>query len=1026
MPKKSVTFKLSVLSISISSTLILSSALAAGGSPGADGQNVAYGGYSQSAASAGGDGSNGLDIAQHNLSNNDINTQASTPGGDSTSANGGGDGGGQIGGQGGGSVFGGASIGGAGGSDRFTSSTSVSTNGGSGGAVSDNTITLTNVTLTGASGGGGSTGGGNGGGGGGGGQGGGSIFGGFSNGGAGGYGASSISPSVSTNGGDGGAVYGNTIALTSVILVGATGGSGVQNAFRGGNAFGGQGGGSVFGGLSIGGTAGTSFNGLSLSYSNGGNGGAISGNTITLTDVTLMGATGGAGSDGGQGGGSVFGGASLGGRGGKSQAQSNTANTFSNGGNGGAVYGNTITLTDVTLTGADGGVGGVQPLPGGASGGASGGHGGGSVFGGLSSGGAGGTTVAFTNGFTNGSSNGGDGGTVSSNTIILNNVTLIGGTGGTGGISRPLAGDGSDGLKGGSVFGGLSNGGAGGYSIVASSGSPSANGGNGGAVSGNAITLSGKSSLTGDIYGGYSRGGTAGQTSNNGGITFDPGTTGSGGVVENNTVTLIGADLTIGGSVYGGYSVDGDGTVHNTRAFTGNTLNLIGYRGSLVGIYNFEKYNWVLPKDVVNNDTLIKITGSDKVSLYDTQHTVALENDGNRLNAGDTVTLIDKAGGSTALTTLTNKEVKQGHFIVYDASLSTSTGALVLRIDGKQDNTPAGRINPTSKAFLEGRAASLAFNNQGADLVSDYGINSAHFSLEQLKKDGSDLNLTPFLAVNGGSSRYSTGSHIDVRGSNMIFGVATGLEFKDQSAMTLGLFVEHGDGSYNSYNSFSNDGSVHGKGNVRYTGGGALFHINVAGTSRNKATVSTAGTHEGLYLEGSVRTGNADMSFDSNDLTDAEGVRGRYNSKSKYYGAHGSVGYVLELDKKQSLDVYSRYTWTKQEGDKVSIGKDKLNLNASESSRLRLGARYSYAYTPRIKPYVGTAYEHEFKGDVSGSAYDLSIEKPSLSGNTGIFEVGVSMNPLASNEALSIDLGLQGYVGDREGGAATIKAKYAF
>lgn len=135
---------------------------------------------------------------------------------------------------------------------------------------------------------------------------------------------------------------------------------------------------------------------------------------------------------------------------------------------------------------------------------------------------------------------------------------------------------------------------------------------------------------------------------------------------------------------------------------------------------------------------------------------------------------------------------------------------------------------------------------------------------------------------------------------------------------------------------------------------------------------------------------------------------------------------MLNPDEKPSLDVYGRYTWSKLDTHKVSIGKDKLSFNTSESSRLRLGSRYSYADTQRIRPYVAAAYEHEFKGDVSGSTYDLSIEKPSFSSNTGIFEMGVAMSLLSSNEALSIDLGVQGYVGEHEGAAGTLKAKYAF
>ncbi|WP_341305474.1 autotransporter [Pseudomonas sp. TMP25] len=836
------------------------------------------------------------------------------------------------------------------------------------------------------------------GGGGAGGQGGGAVFGGFSSGGPAGL---SYPPSPSNHGGNGGAVFGNTVTLTNVTLTGADGGTGGFGLGGGGGA-GGQGGGSVFGGFSSGGPGGYSDS----PYINGGSGGAVSGNTVTLTNVTLSGADGGTGGGGysagagagGQGGGSVFGGFSSGGAGGYLFSPYSSPSPSTNGGDGGAVFGNTVTLTNVTLTGADGGTGGGGNYVAGA-----GGQGGGSVFGGLSSGGVGGYASSSSS-----SSNGGNGGDVSGNTVTLTNVTLMGGHGGMGGAGS----GGVVGQEGGSVFGGFSGGGAGGYSPSSS------NGGNGGDVSGNTVTISGTSSISGSVYGGYSQGGPFG--------TPGLGTTGLGGSVENNTVTLEGANLTIAGSVFGGYSVNGDGTVNNSKAFTGNTLNLNGYRGSLTGIYNFEQYNWVLPKNVVNQDTLITITGPDKVKLDNTQHTVAMENDGNRLNAGDTVTLIDKAEGSPTLTTT---QVTQGHFIIYDASLNVVNNELVLSIDGKEDTssvTPAGRLNSTSKAFLEGRAASLAITNQGADLISDYGISAARSSLQQASKNGSGVNLAPFTAVSGGSSRYSTGSHVDVRGFSMVLGVATGFELKDQSAITLGVFAEHGSGNYDSYNSFSGYDTVHGGGDSRYTGGGVLFHMDVAGTGLNKTPPSNTGAKDGLYIDASLRTGTAKMSFDSNDLTDAEGVRGQYNSKSKYYSASGGVGYVLNLDEKQSLDAYSRYTWGKQNADKVNIGNDELTFGASQSSRARVGTRYSYAYTPRIKPYAGVAYEHEFKGDVSGSAYDLSIEKPSLSGNTGIAEVGVSMNPLAAVEALSVDVGMQGYLGDREGATGSLKVNYAF
>ncbi|WP_206611246.1 hypothetical protein [Bordetella avium] len=961
-----------------------------------------------------------------------------------------GSGGGGAGGNGGGSVIGAISTGGAAG--HSTLSSPAYANGGHGGAVSSNRIEITNSTLTGAvagAGGGGSS---FRGGGGAAGHGGGSVFGGISTGGAAGHSYSNSSSASSANSGHGGDVTGNQITLTDVELdsKGATAGAGgsvTSSSFGGGGAAG-HGGGAVFGGISTGGAAGYSQPSVSSSVSssaNSGNGGNVSANTMAITNSTLTGAAAGAGGSvsphggggaAGHGGGSVFGGISTGGAAGYSKSSSSSPSSSSsssssaNGGNGGNVSANTIAITNSTLTGAAAGAGGSVFLFGPSAsayvygGGGAAGHGGGSVFGGISTGGAAGYSEAASSfaAAASSSANGGDGGAVSANTIAITNSTLTGAAAGAGGSitsssSSGYGGGGAAGHGGGSVFGGISTGGAAGYAdSFGSATSSSANGGHGGDVTDNKITISGVSKISGDIYGGISQGGAKGKVRSS--TTITDGIDGQGGLVQNNTITLIGKDITIGGSIYGGRSINGAGVDDHTRAFTGNTLNLEGYKGSVQGIYNIEKFNWVLPKDVVNGVIMVNIAGNTPVQLDNTKHTAAMYNDGNRLNTGDKITLIDKVQGTPSFAS--NQTVKQGHFILYDANLAVEANKLVLTIaqDGKGDGTgTAGRINPTAKAFLEGRASSAALANQGADMVSDNAMAAARVS-------AGGGNAGMFMGSAGGSNRYKTGSHIDVRDINLALGVSKGLSWKGSSAVTLGAFVEYGQGNYDTYNDFGALGEVRGHGHSNFYGIGVLMHI--AGLGLQHATDAKLGTQTGPYLQSALRAGRIKNTFNSADLDDGTGVQGSYTSRTSYFSAMAGAGYVVYLNEQSSVDLYSRYTWGKLGANSVMVGNSALEFGASQSSRLRLGARYSHISSGTFTPYVGLAAEREFKGDSSGSSSGLDIAQPSLKGNTGIVEVGASMKPWASKQALSLDMGLQGYVGKREGASGSVKIKYAF
>lgn len=557
----------------------------------------------------------------------------------------------------------------------------------------------------------------------------------------------------------------------------------------------------------------------------------------------------------------------------------------------------------------------------------------------------------------------------------------------------------------------------------------------------NKVTVSAKSSAQ-NVIGGQSQNG--GATANrvaikDATITGDVfGGISSGSSATKNIVTLRGESVGISGSVYGGY----DAAASSNDVFTGNTLNLNEFRGSMAGIYNFEKYIWALPKNVVNNDTLIHITGTNPVDLAKTSHTVVLQNDGNRLHVNDKIILIDKSKNGPDVPSL---EVHQGNFIIYDMKLrqendgyvltavnvtdTSSNGGMTDTSDNGGDNSGnelAGRINPRSKAFSEGRVASLGFLNQAADLIANSGIRSAKAAVLEGADKAWNMNLMPFFVIDGSSNRYKTGSHADVDGFNMAVGLASGFEIANKHAVTLGAFFEYGRGTYDTYNSFATYASVHGDGDTHYTGGGILGRIDFAGTGLGLVDKLDAGQADGLYAEASFRAGHIDTDFDTNDILGITGGSSKYDSGADYYGLHGGVGYVMNFDERNSVDVYARYLWTKIDSETVNIGVDKLRFDDADSSRIRIGTRYTMAYNQQFKPFVGVAYDHEFEGKIDAHAYQLKLDKPSLEGDSGIFEAGVSMKPISTIEALSVDISGQGYIGKRQGGGGGLKIKYQF
>ena len=364
---------------------------------------------------------------------------------------------------------------------------------------------------------------------------------------------------------------------------------------------------------------------------------------------------------------------------------------------------------------------------------------------------------------------------------------------------------------------------------------------------------------------------------------------------------------------------------------------------------------------------------------------------------GDKVTLIRADAGLTtdATNLVNNTAAMQGISLLYEFDLSATGTTLDATV------TKMG-VNPQTQSLLEGRLAALALANQGADLAADTGITEA---VEVAQK-----GRTVFTVLSGGHNRHKTGSHIDQDSANLLLGVTT-QHTNQTGALTLGAFLEGGWGSYDSYNSFADMPSVHAHGSTDYVGVGILAQQNFSNR---------------LYLQGSARLGRLKTSYHSGDLQDVLGNAAAYSSRRSYASMHVGAGYVQPIGAQgDTLDLYGKLFWSRYGSDTQTILGDAFHFDRLESVRTRLGARYAHPFSTQGNVYGGLAWEHEFRGVSRGQVFGLNLPEARLRGSSALLEAGLKVSP-ANNKALTLDVGLQGYAGKREGISATAKMRYAF
>ena len=572
---------------------------------------------------------------------------------------------------------------------------------------------------------------------------------------------------------------------------------------------------------------------------------------------------------------------------------------------------------------------------------------------------------------------------------------------------------------------------------------------------GNIISITDGSSVNKNVYGGYSfKGNSLDNT-----VTIDNsivnenvygGYTESDGAIsekiQNNKV-IFKNGAKIKGDVYGGYDK------LNKANITNNTLEVVGKDNEAKGIQNFDKLNFFITKDLIANDTMLKVTDTALINNAEIKAGVEL---GTKLKKNDTINLID-AGALKAenITTGTltdgliniDKGIKvaigpDGNKLVGVINGTTPPGGGGTTPPGGGGTTPPGGGGTTppggggttppggggttppggggttppggggttpgagslyadadAKSPVETQSAALTMLNLGHDLLTTASYENAALAVDG-EEEGS---VNPFITMSANNQKLDTGSHVDLKAWNMNLGFAKKIN-NNSGKLLIAPVIEYGRGSYDSYL----DNGTHGDGDAHFWGAGLMAkQLN----------------DDGLYYEGSLRAGRMSTDYQS---AVAGGIK--YDSDATYYAAHLGMGKVVQLNDKDTLDYYGKLFYTRQQCDKVTVGTGATyDFDATTSLRTRLGARYTHQLSEKNAFYAGLAWQHEFDGEsnaiVATTLGSASAPAPSMKGDTGIMELGWRVN---NSDKFELGLGVNGSVGKQKGVGFNLSLNFSF
>lgn len=308
------------------------------------------------------------------------------------------------------------------------------------------------------------------------------------------------------------------------------------------------------------------------------------------------------------------------------------------------------------------------------------------------------------------------------------------------------------------------------------------------------------------------------------------------------------------------------------------------------------------------------------------------------------------------------------------------------------------RVNEQTDALIQSSLTAASTLFAADELLIDSTIKSR----QGVRQTG------PFAAAKVG--KYD----LDVSGSadSTVISGLLGYAFNVQGS-EVGGFMEMGHGTYD----------------TKTADVGSLFGVAAGDGKHNYVGFGVYGNYatpvDWLHVTGYVKGGWLRSEF----AVDLGGVDEDFDRTSNYWGAHlGVYGEFAVADKFKNR-TFINYFYDGREGENYrSKGGVEYDLDALNLHRAQVGSVFEYAYTSTLRPYVALTYEYAFKADAKGKFTDqdgsMALNAADLEGSTGIASMGWTYQ----NEAKSFefDVGLNGYVGKRQGVSAQAQAAWKF
>lgn len=308
------------------------------------------------------------------------------------------------------------------------------------------------------------------------------------------------------------------------------------------------------------------------------------------------------------------------------------------------------------------------------------------------------------------------------------------------------------------------------------------------------------------------------------------------------------------------------------------------------------------------------------------------------------------------------------------------------------------RVNEQTDALIQSSLTAASTLFAADELLIDSTIKSR----QGVRQTG------PFAAAKVG--KYD----LDVSGSadSTVISGLLGYAFNVQDS-EVGGFMEMGHGTYD----------------TKTADVGSLFGVATGDGKHNYVGFGVYGNYatpvDWLHVTGYVKGGWLRSEF----AVDLGGVDEDFDRTSNYWSAHLGVYGEFAMADKFKNRTFINYFYDGREGENYrSKGGVEYHLDALNLHRTQVGSVFEYAYTSTLRPYVALTYEYAFKADAKGKFTDqdgsMALNAADLEGSTGIASMGWTYQ----NEAKSFefDIGLNGYVGKRQGVSAQAQAAWKF